>query len=653
MVLTQARYFLRLESGERVGEAIPIPAAGLKVGRRPDNDLQIADSSVSGRHAELAVDGDGVTLRDLGSTNGTRVGPEKITERRLVHGDDVAFGHVKASFVDGQMLDPGAPAPSAAGAARGSGESAGGAGEAVRTLGTERVASTGKRGMLGLVLLLVLVAGAGGAAWAFLRPGAEEAGGPARSPVVAVAGNLLADPSFEGGSETWEPADAAPTAFERAPVHRRSGDSGLGADLLAGEWARASSPAVKLRPRKALALSAAIEVAGDAEACVGVELAATAGDLPAFVAWDRTLRDTDGFVDVALVAPALPGYDQARVVVEARGTGSGEAASGSVALDDVALVEMDAPPAAATFEDDSLHLYGEPARTAALVHATEVVLAGLRLREGTDAGAGPRWGAGTLTASATGNGVRLGFGGAGGDAVLAFTAQLEEPTFVATMGPDGFRPYGGGIEDVRATSLLLGGGTRLLRLGFAGEVAITATPGAGGLRVEITLAGEDGADLQLSFREERLAANDLAVAARDATRTDPGAGLAAWSQLLDEYPFQTRLVAEAEAERARLLQAGHAELNALREAFERARFFGLADLFRRTGDDARALAERYAKSEVEAAAQELAAEIRAEREELEASRREFERERLRAVLDVIERQRWTGLAERVRGALDG
>jgi hypothetical protein len=96
----QNRFSLRIESGERRGETVDVPPGGLTLGRRPGNSVQILDASVSGRHAELVVDGEGVLLRDLGSTNGTRVAGERISERRLTGGDEVLLGNVRMTFVD-------------------------------------------------------------------------------------------------------------------------------------------------------------------------------------------------------------------------------------------------------------------------------------------------------------------------------------------------------------------------------------------------------------------------------------------------------------------------------------------------------------------------------------------------------------------------
>ena len=50
----------------------------LIVGRAPTCDLSVADPTISRRHAELLVDEEQVTLRDLGSSNG------KVRYRLLV-----------------------------------------------------------------------------------------------------------------------------------------------------------------------------------------------------------------------------------------------------------------------------------------------------------------------------------------------------------------------------------------------------------------------------------------------------------------------------------------------------------------------------------------------------------------------------------------
>ncbi len=60
--------------------------------------LTLPDKRVSGSHAVLERDDAGWSLRDLGSANGTRVGGQKETARRLVEGDVIQVGHSLLSF---------------------------------------------------------------------------------------------------------------------------------------------------------------------------------------------------------------------------------------------------------------------------------------------------------------------------------------------------------------------------------------------------------------------------------------------------------------------------------------------------------------------------------------------------------------------------
>lgn len=72
----------------------------LTVGRLGDNDLQLDDASVSSHHAEIEA-GDGVVLRDLGSTNGTFLNGEAVSgEVALQEGDEIYFGSVRAVFME-------------------------------------------------------------------------------------------------------------------------------------------------------------------------------------------------------------------------------------------------------------------------------------------------------------------------------------------------------------------------------------------------------------------------------------------------------------------------------------------------------------------------------------------------------------------------
>ncbi|MEI8310402.1 MAG: FHA domain-containing protein [Verrucomicrobiota bacterium] len=80
------------------------------IGRLADNALQIDDASVSSRHAEIEFEADAFHLHDLGSTNGTFVNGEQVTDAVLRHGDEVRFGVVETVF-HGEEDSPDQPLP--------------------------------------------------------------------------------------------------------------------------------------------------------------------------------------------------------------------------------------------------------------------------------------------------------------------------------------------------------------------------------------------------------------------------------------------------------------------------------------------------------------------------------------------------------------
>jgi hypothetical protein len=66
------------------------------VGRAPASDIVIDDPSVSRFHARLEVSGRRLDIRDLDSTNGTRVNGRQTNTAPLEAGDHVHFGSVEA-----------------------------------------------------------------------------------------------------------------------------------------------------------------------------------------------------------------------------------------------------------------------------------------------------------------------------------------------------------------------------------------------------------------------------------------------------------------------------------------------------------------------------------------------------------------------------
>ena len=92
----------------------------LTIGRGPDNDLVLDHVSLSGSHAVIKNEGGAFTVTDLGSTNGTFVNGEQISEAPLVEGTRVLFGNVDSVFSAGAPAEAAAPAGDDGAAAYGS-----------------------------------------------------------------------------------------------------------------------------------------------------------------------------------------------------------------------------------------------------------------------------------------------------------------------------------------------------------------------------------------------------------------------------------------------------------------------------------------------------------------------------------------------------
>ncbi|MBI5521367.1 MAG: FHA domain-containing protein [Desulfarculus sp.] len=85
---------LRVLSGEQTGQVFSLGPGISLVGRAPECAVRLADPSVSRRHAEISVDGQGFSVRDLGSTSGTLLEGRSIEQARLAPGQSLSFGTV-------------------------------------------------------------------------------------------------------------------------------------------------------------------------------------------------------------------------------------------------------------------------------------------------------------------------------------------------------------------------------------------------------------------------------------------------------------------------------------------------------------------------------------------------------------------------------
>ncbi len=113
-----ARFELLVTGGPAQGTRFPLRPGTLTVGRSAQCDCSILDEAISRRHFELHVDARSVSLRDLGSGNGTLVNGEATEELGLAHGDVIQIGDStlelrergKAPVSAQRRAAPGAPA---------------------------------------------------------------------------------------------------------------------------------------------------------------------------------------------------------------------------------------------------------------------------------------------------------------------------------------------------------------------------------------------------------------------------------------------------------------------------------------------------------------------------------------------------------------
>lgn len=87
-----AQPFLFVERGKDEGREFVLQAGVNGVGRGIDNDVILADVSVSRRHLRVILEGGQVTLRDLGSGNGTLLNGSKVSTAALAEGDRIELG---------------------------------------------------------------------------------------------------------------------------------------------------------------------------------------------------------------------------------------------------------------------------------------------------------------------------------------------------------------------------------------------------------------------------------------------------------------------------------------------------------------------------------------------------------------------------------
>ncbi|NND01293.1 MAG: FHA domain-containing protein [Acidimicrobiia bacterium] len=97
------KYALVVEGGPQTGLTYVLGDGETPAGRAPESDVFLADVTVSRHHAVFKVDADGLTVTDLGSTNGTYVNGRRHETAALAPGDEVMLGKFHLVVVVGNV----------------------------------------------------------------------------------------------------------------------------------------------------------------------------------------------------------------------------------------------------------------------------------------------------------------------------------------------------------------------------------------------------------------------------------------------------------------------------------------------------------------------------------------------------------------------
>jgi pSer/pThr/pTyr-binding forkhead associated (FHA) protein len=97
---------LVVRRGPNSGSRFLLDADQTTAGRHPSSDIFLDDVTVSRRHAEFVRVGEGFSVRDVGSLNGTYVNRERIDEAALSGGDEVQVGKYRLVYYPGPRPGP-------------------------------------------------------------------------------------------------------------------------------------------------------------------------------------------------------------------------------------------------------------------------------------------------------------------------------------------------------------------------------------------------------------------------------------------------------------------------------------------------------------------------------------------------------------------
>lgn len=103
-----ARHHVRLVllSGAAVGQVFTLDRDRVVLGRGPGVDLAFVDPEMSRQHAAIEISGQGLRIRDLGSTNGILLNDKRVQTSDIKHGDRFVIGAQQLQLLVEEREEP-------------------------------------------------------------------------------------------------------------------------------------------------------------------------------------------------------------------------------------------------------------------------------------------------------------------------------------------------------------------------------------------------------------------------------------------------------------------------------------------------------------------------------------------------------------------
>ena len=99
--LEGGRAVLVVKRGPNAGSKFFMDSDATSIGRHPESDIFLDDITVSRRHVEFQREGNGFTVQDMGSLNGTYVNRKPVDVATLSSGDEVQVGKFRFVYLAG------------------------------------------------------------------------------------------------------------------------------------------------------------------------------------------------------------------------------------------------------------------------------------------------------------------------------------------------------------------------------------------------------------------------------------------------------------------------------------------------------------------------------------------------------------------------